>query len=83
MSGALLIDGVGRGVVVRRGDAIVAGPFHSREMAEMAIDVIERRGRQRARPCLSCGQTFMSEGPHNRMCESCKTAAHEIFTGRV
>lgn len=26
----------------------------------------------RSRPCLCCGQTFNSEGPHNRLCGPCR-----------
>ena len=26
----------------------------------------------RKRPCLCCGREFTSEGPHNRMCTSCR-----------
>lgn len=30
----------------------------------------EKRGRQR--PCLCCGVSFASHGPHNRMCQDCR-----------
>jgi hypothetical protein len=30
-----------------------------------------RKSRQR-RPCLCCGRTFYSEGPHHRMCINCR-----------
>lgn len=26
----------------------------------------------RERPCLCCGETILSEGPHHRMCQSCR-----------
>lgn len=35
----------------------------------------ERRAlkhRQRRRPCLCCGEAFVSEGIHNRLCAPCK-----------
>jgi hypothetical protein len=30
-------------------------------------------------PCLKCGRSFASEGPHNRLCEVCRGVA----TGRT
>ena len=33
---------------------------------------IEKKARQKMRPCLRCGSTFKSEGPHNRMCDPCR-----------
>ena len=29
----------------------------------------------RTRPCMRCGVNFASEGPHNRMCDPCRTFA--------
>ena len=29
------------------------------------------------RHCLSCEQSFQSEGPQNRICDSCKRPSHE------
>lgn len=33
------------------------------------------------RRCLSCNQDFMSEGPHNRVCQPCKS--HEAWQAGV
>lgn len=39
---------------------------------------VDRKARSecRARDCLSCHQTFPSEGIHNRMCDSCKNLGY-------
>jgi len=31
----------------------------------------DSKGRQR-RACMCCGKSFMSEGPHNRLCNACR-----------
>lgn len=33
------------------------------------------------RPCITCREKFVSEGPHNRMCERCRhhAKAHETY----
>lgn len=31
-----------------------------------------RAARVKDRPCMCCGRAFTSEGPHNRMCNSCR-----------
>jgi hypothetical protein len=30
------------------------------------------------RTCMTCGETFQSEGAHNRMCEPCRRMSREI-----
>lgn len=35
----------------------------------------ERDRKSKVRPCLTCGQTFKSEGAHNRMCDGCRSRA--------
>lgn len=37
----------------------------------------EKNARSRERPCICCGETFRSEGPHNRMCYRCRSSAEE------
>lgn len=27
------------------------------------------------RPCITCGKPFRSQGPHNRMCNPCRSSA--------
>ncbi|MCA8880362.1 MAG: hypothetical protein KDA73_10510 [Rhodobacteraceae bacterium] len=46
-----------------------------REDRRSALDDLEREREvhaTRARPCLCCGVTIQSEGPHHRMCPSCR-----------
>lgn len=41
-------------------------------------------GGMKTRPCLCCGTAFVSEGPHNRMCDTCRTLnddTHSILSG--
>ena len=45
---------------IRQGEGIVVGPW--RFMARM-------------RHCLTCGAGFVSEGPHHRMCDGCRTGS--------
>ena len=33
------------------------------------------QSKARLRPCLCCQTTFFSEGPHHRICDSCKSAS--------
>lgn len=53
------------GGIVRRGYSYV-------EEAQNAIDVLERQGRIIERPCMHCGETVKSEGPHHRLCPTCR-----------
>lgn len=52
--------------------------FNTREEAEawlkaqLAKTPLEKRPKVRA--CMSCGNEFLSEGFHNRLCRSCKHA---------
>jgi hypothetical protein len=33
---------------------------------------------QKKRPCLKCGEKFLSQGPYNRICEKCSLINEEI-----
>lgn len=50
----------------KRRDALTPRPSRAGQDAKPGA-----RGR-RARPCIRCGDPFMSEGPHNRMCKHCR-----------
>lgn len=30
------------------------------------------------RPCMCCKNTFLSEGPHNRLCKNCRHASTKM-----
>lgn len=37
------------------------------------IETIQKRAKSAKRPCMCCGKTFTSDGPHNRLCGACRT----------
>ncbi len=49
-----------------------AGPYSKREFAEAALDRARRGALARERKCMTCRTSFLSEGPHNRMCGPCR-----------
>lgn len=59
------------GYYVRRGNETLHGPS-CQERAYAARDRIEKAGRTKTRRCMTCQTPFLSEGPHNRMCQSCR-----------
>lgn len=64
----------GRRYYVRRlADGARVSPLLSHpELAANALDRLERENRQRQRACLRCGAGFLSDGPHNRLCDHCR-----------
>ena len=40
--------------------------------AEQMAQRLTRLDRLKNRPCMCCGHTFSSEGPHNRLCVGCR-----------
>lgn len=63
---------------------VVAGPFTDRNRALMdrdkrqrEADAKQKRGR---RACMCCRQEFDSEGPHNRLCNTCRLASHDTLS---
>ncbi|KQI69410.1 hypothetical protein AN189_03030 [Loktanella sp. 3ANDIMAR09] len=71
--GAFSIRGQhGRFYITRDGDD-VAGPYWSKDSADVAQDRLERKAKERERKCITCTEAFLSEGPHNRMCNGCRS----------
>ena len=62
----------GRYLLVDQHGRRLGGPFSTREIAHAALDRELKKRRRARRDCISCGTSFMSEGPHNRMCEICR-----------
>lgn len=64
----VLQDGTGRKA---------SAAFHTRELAELRRDQLleadRKRRAKRKRPCMCCAREFMSEGIHNRLCNSCSS----------
>ncbi len=57
------------------GEHVVSGGYANRDRAMTRLEAIAEARRYRTRPCLTCGQSFKSEGAHNRMCNGCRAAA--------
>ena len=43
------------------------------ERLEAMIAAATARAGYRQRPCMCCEKTFLSEGKHNRLCDTCRT----------
>ncbi|MBY6118512.1 hypothetical protein KUV64_05165 [Mameliella alba] len=67
--------GYGWAVFDRRTRKKVTNQVSSRSVAEDRCDELNREARRRRRPCICCGVSFISEGPHNRMCNGCRHGA--------
>lgn len=50
----------------------VAGPYKHQDYAEDRADTLKRAAKRKKRPCMCCGKVFLSEGPHNRLCDECR-----------
>ena len=52
-----------------------SGFYTGRPLAESYCDTLNRQLKKREattkRKCMCCGQTFLSEGIHNRLCRNC------------
>lgn len=70
--GSLDIRGCGQGWAVFDGDAQLTRTYSCSYSAAGAATRLERQSREQARACLTCGETFVSEGPHNRLCSRCR-----------
>lgn len=72
------------GYAVFDGRDQITGRFANRHDALNRMDKIaakrRAKGRVKKRKCLTCPETFMSEGPHNRMCHSCRTKKRDDGT---
>lgn len=51
-------------------------PFKHRDQAERwladRLPVLQKRLKRGPRPCLCCGREMISDGPHHRMCDTCR-----------
>lgn len=71
------IRGSGQSFAVFQVDTRVSRFYYSKERAEAAGDRLAKKKRQTSRPCISCTDSFASEGPHNRMCDPCRRSVSE------
>lgn len=72
------IEGSGIHYYVMQDGAEVMGPFGSYGRAHDVRDELIRKDRMRKRPCMTCTTEFMSEGPHNRLCDACRAKANDM-----
>ena len=52
----------------------VGGLHGTSESALARAEALQRRSKRKLRSCLTCEAEFLSEGPHNRMCDPCRKA---------
>lgn len=43
------------------------------------IETLNLKVKKQQRACMCCGATFMSDGPHNRLCGRCRTKEKTPF----
>ena len=72
------IQRTGGNSYVLRDGVEVAGPYHDHYIAEDRMATLERRARHTERRCMTCSDPFISEGMHNRMCNSCRAHRSEF-----
>ncbi len=46
---------------------------HTAEACALGLERRQQRARRKRRACLCCETPFASEGPHNRLCGTCRT----------
>lgn len=63
-----------RGACSRRFTVLASGL--STDWTDLKRQAREREGALRKRPCITCRAVFVSEGPHNRMCVTCRSGRH-------
>lgn len=59
--------------VGKTGSAIAKAIGRSESSVYRRIEILAARAKTTKRPCMCCGKTFNSAGPHNRLCGSCRT----------
>lgn len=72
------IKGSGTSHFVLKDGVSVMGPFGTHSRAQDVRDELIRKDRMRKRPCMTCTTEFMSEGPHNRLCDACRAKANDM-----
>lgn len=65
-------------VVVDATGAVVSNDYWREQDAIGAMTKLLKASRLVTRPCITCRKDFDSEGPHNRMCPSCRNSRGEL-----
>ncbi len=79
------------GYYIEKDGKAVRGPYDSKGYVNglladfIAADRIDAKKTAKAkfRPCITCSEEFKSEGPHNRMCDTCRRTSADVFQGAV
>ena len=50
----------------------VSNQFIKEADAERACKTLLATSKERTRNCMACGTEFISQGPHNRLCDRCR-----------
>ena len=84
-SGRFTVEAVAGGFVVvssfgDRASQVFAHKSRARELRDRLQTAADRKAKRGERPCLCCGQSFLSEGPHNRMCSSCRLRGDDTMS---
>lgn len=56
---------------------VVSQEYWKKHHAETAAERLTRAARVKTRACLCCRKSFESEGPHHRMCGTCRNDRSE------
>lgn len=59
-------------VVLDGNGKTVSAPRTTRAQAVDLVEELTRRALRKTRACMCCGVSFVSEGPHNRLCNPCR-----------
>jgi len=57
--------------VLKDGKEIHGPACHVRALE--AMDRLKRDAKRQQRNCMNCASSFASEGPHNRLCSTCRS----------
>ncbi|WP_333830513.1 hypothetical protein [Pararhodobacter sp.] len=77
---ALTVRPWGVGYAIWQGDKRVTGQIGNAAIAERTADLLTIKSQAKPRPCLCCNATFISAGPGNRLCDTCRRYAAQIVT---
>lgn len=73
----VVVSSCGQGSIGRKPLAFSLAPAPA--VPEPARAQPRRRCAAQERPCMCCGKHFLSAGPHNRLCPSCRTRSTGAF----
>lgn len=69
------VRGTDRNWAVMQGSTIIRSLNCDRDHALGVADKLTRTARITTRHCLNCVLPFQSQGPHHRLCQTCRNAA--------